>query len=499
MALTEQQRGAIRHPVRWFFSSETEQPGALSRKELSLYTLGIMGQHHGCNMAGGGWFFHFCTNVLMLNPVTVGKMTGLTMVYDGLNDPVIGAFIDSRRFKDGRKLLPWIKISSPLVALFSFLLFVDWNLPGTRLRVVYCAAAYMLWDFFYSFQDTAMWGVTAVISPLSSQRARATQWGDNGAFLGSLLPGLLLPMLSGNGAFGLSQRQVYLLFSAVLCLGGGFQSMLALKTTERVRSLPGEDASFFKNIGALRHNYILLAFIASELLRACCPIVSDPYIFQQLTYRLGGKAVPATLVVTILMAVSGLPGTAMKFFAGKIAKRVGGMRRIMLIALLAEIVTRVARWAIGIKTLPALILVYLMDSISFLPNSLYGIAQRTMLSDSVEYVEWKIGLRTEGVTMSARVLANKLRDAIRRYAMGLCLHFLQFDAGRVERELPQNAHFQKWVWPMFMLGPAIGLLLAAIPLLLMKYPDSLKERVEAEMAERRALAAGEASVIENTI
>ena len=488
MALSDQRRNAIFHPIRWFFNAETEHSGELPRKELSLYALGIMGQHHGCNMAGGGWFFHFCTNVLKLDPVTVGKMTGLTMVFDGINDPVIGAFIDSRRFRDGRKLLPWIKISSPLVALSAFLMFVDWNLPGTGPRVAYCVAAYMMWDFFYSFQDTAMWGVTAVISPLSSQRARATQWGDNGAFLGSLLPGLLLPMLSGNGAFGLNQRQVYFLFSAVLCLGGGFQSMLALKTEERVRSLPGEKASMLKNIGALRHNYILLAFIASELLRACCPIVSDPYIFQQLTYQVGGKTIPAPVIVTILTAVSGLPGTVMKFFATKIAERAGGMKRIMLIALLTELVTRIARWAIGIKTLPALILVYLMDSISFLPNSLFGIAQRTMLSDSVEYVEWRIGLRTEGVTMSARVLANKLRDSIRRYALGLGLKFLQFDANLVSEGIPQNAHYQKWVWPMFMLGPAIGLVWAAIPLLLLKYPDALKRRVEAEMAQRRAVA-----------
>ena len=503
MAFTEQQRNALFHPIRWFFNPEPEEPDGIPRKELSLYALGFMGQSHVTSMAGGNWFFHFCTNVLKISPGTVGKMTGLTMAFDALNDPMAGALIDTHRFKDGRKLLPWIKYMAPLTAVVSFLLFINWNFRAMGTTIFYATAIYVTWDVLFSFQDTAMWGMTATISPLSSQRARAIQWADNGGFLGSLLPGLILPMLSGNGAFGLTQRQVYFMFSLVLCLGGGFQALLALNAKERVRSLPTEPGSMepgskelgsreknalFRNIGALRHNHILLLFLASELLRACCPIVTDPYIFQQLTYRIGGKTISAGVLVTLFAMISGLPGTAMKFIATKIADRVGGMKRILIIALIAEAATRVLRSFIGIGTIPRLALVYLLDSISYLPNSIFGIAQRSMISDSVDYVEWKTGQRTEGLTMSVRNLTGKMNSAIKRYAQGLTLVFLQFDADRVEQNQQQNAHFQKWVWPMFMLGPALGLLFALIPLLLLKYPDTLKMRVETEMAQRRAIA-----------
>ncbi|MDR1463707.1 MAG: hypothetical protein LBJ11_00190 [Oscillospiraceae bacterium] len=38
---------------------------------------------------------------------------------------------------------------------------------------------------------------------------------------------------------------------------------------------------------------------------------------------------------------------------------------------------------------------------------------------------------------------------------------------------------------MYRLGPAVGLALGLIPLLLLRYPNSLKAQVESEMAARR--------------
>jgi len=487
MALTPSQRAAIRHPIRWLTDTTPGEHGEIPRRELTCYTLGLAGQNNLYGMAGGK-FFHFCTNVLMIDPIVVGKMTGATTVFDALNDPVVGAFIDNRRFPDGRKLLPWIKLSSPFIAVAAFFMFIDWGFAAQGSKVLYAAAMYIVWDIFYSFQDAGLWGMTAAISPLSSQRARATQWADIGAMLGGILPGLLLPMLSGDGAFGLNQQQVYLIFAAVLCLGGGFLTMASLGTTERVRSIPSEESSVWKNIGSLRHNHVLLLFLASEILNKCAPSVADTYIFQQMTYDVGGKVIYATVLVTALGAAAGIPGTALKFVATKVAERVGGMKRLLVIGRVTGIVAGLLQFFVGIKSIPALVVMYVLEAISGLPNNIYGIAQRTMISDSVEYVEWKTGERTEGITMAMRNLMSKLSGAIQKYIQGYCLRFLQFDAGLVKANRPQNAHFQKWIWPIFKLGPTLGLVLSLIPLLLVRYPDTLKQKVEEEMAQRRAMA-----------
>jgi len=493
MALSEQQKNAIRHPVRWLFDTEPAGEGELPRAELTRFALGTIGQGQMTSMAGG-WFFHFCTNVLELDPVTVGKMTGATTILDALDDPVAGTIIDNHRFRDGRKLVPWIRLAAPFSAVLSFLLFVSWPLSGTAAKVVCYTAIYLLWDIFFSFQSTSLMGMTAAISPHSAQRARAVQWMEIGGLIGSLLPDLLLPTLSGNGVFGFTQKQIYFVFALVLCLGGGLLAMTSAGVTERVRAIDGGGAkpNVFQSLGVLRHNHILLLFLAADVLRCASPFLNEIFMFQQMTYRLGSKTIPAPVLVPVLSALAGLPGASMKFIATKIADRVGGMKRVLLIGCITDIVARVMKFAIGVTSIPRLVLVYVVEALSELPWSIYGIAQRALISDSVDYVEWKTGQRTEGITMAARGLTGKLAGGVRRMVTGYCLRFTQYSAERVKLGLPQNEHYRRWSWPVYQLGPALGAVMSLVPLLLLRYPDSLKNQVEAELAQRREKASHDA-------
>jgi GPH family glycoside/pentoside/hexuronide:cation symporter/probable glucitol transport protein GutA len=438
----------------------------------------------------------------MLKDKTVGKMTGAMTVLDAVIDPVVGVAIDRHRFGDGRKLLPWIRSLSPFAAAAAFQLFVNWNLPGTALRVAYCVVFYLAWDILYSFLNTSLLGLTAAISPHSAQRVRAVQWLDIGVLIGSFFPELLNPFLSGtrgNGSFGLSQQRIYLLFSAVMCLGGGFLFLSATGARERVTAMRGAPKNPFALIfGALRHNHILLLFMVVDLVRAASPYVSEPYVFQQVFYKVGDKTVPAAALMTVLMILAGLPGASLKLVAAKAIEQVGSMKRVLVLAAVTDILTRAVACAIGIGSIPRLVLVYVCEVVSNIPWGIYGIAQRAMISDSVDYVEWKTGQRTEGVTMSVRSLTGKLASGLRRLVMGYCLDFIQYNPRNVEAGLPQNAHCRKWTWPVYKLGTACGALLSLIPLAMMRYPDSLKRRVESDLAQRRTLAAGEAGT-EGTI
>jgi len=448
-------------------------------------------------MAGTDRFMHFCTDILRLPVTWVGNMLLGKRVFDAINDPVAGALIDSYRFKNGQKLLPWIKITSPFIAIIAFLLFIDWGLSPMA-SVVYCITLYVGWDLLYSFQDAALWGMTAAIHPGNEQRARATQWADIGTFFGGLLPGLTMAMLGQDGSFGLNRQQLYFAFALVFCLGGGFQTMFMLGLNERVRDTPKETTreekrntmrEMLSNFAALRHNYILLLFLASEVLGALSPRVPEIYLFQQMeNFNVFGLSMHPTVAVTILGAVLGFPGAMLKPFALKIFDRVGGFKRLIIISRVANIAVGVIGFFIGIHTFPCLVLLNVISGIANLPNQVQGIAMRAMISDSVEYVDWKIGQRTEGITMSMRNLMSKIGGALGGFIQARTLVFLQYNPALVGPGLRQNAHFERWIWPAQRLGPQIGALLGLIPLLMIRYPDSLRNQVESEMAQRRALA-----------
>ncbi|MDR1733572.1 MAG: MFS transporter [Oscillospiraceae bacterium] len=495
-----------KNPIQWLLSKEPTERGyageAIPRRELFFYFLGVWGQNHLYNMPGGQWFFYFLTNILHIAPATVGTITSGTQLFDAVNDPVAGTIIDNYRFKNGKKLTPWLKITSPFIAILSFLMFVNWNLP-TNLAIVYSVVLYVLWDCLYSFQDAALWGLTAIIHPDGRQKARATQWADNGAFAGGLIPGLILGMLGNeNGFLGLSQSQIFIALAVFLCIGGGFQTMFACKVTERV---PRDNlsVSLFQNIADLRHNFVLWHFIASDVINSLSPHITDIYMFQNVNVQVGGKVMAATTMVLILATVTGLPGTAMKFIATKIADRVGGMKRIMIIGRTCDIVCKAAAFLIGLSaignpnglTFAQFIGVYLMQMVSYLPNAIYGIAMRSLLAESVDYVEWKTGKRTEGITMSMRNFQSKITGAISKFVLGQTLVFLQYDAvkaGLGPGKNLQNAHFYKWAWPIYKLGPVLGTALSLLPLLHLKYPEELKRQVAADLAAKRTIAAASA-------
>ena len=489
MALTDQQREIVRHPIQWFNSHKEEE---IPRKELLGILLATLGQSAMFGMAGANWFFHFCTNVLMLDPKIVGIMTGTFPVFDAVVDPVVGVAIDRHQFKDGRKLVPWVRFLAIPAAIVSVMLFVNWNIPGSGYKAVYCIGVYLIWDTLYSFLNTSLLGLTAAISPHSDQRVRAVQFLDIGVLIGAFFPELLNPFLSGtegNGSFGLNQQQIYLLFAVIMCGAGGLLFMSAAGTKERVTATQSVTKNPFVLIfNALRHNKILLLLVIVDLVRASSPYVSEPYVFQQVFYKVGDKTVSAAALMTVFMILAGLPGASLKLFAKKVIDRVGSYKRVLVLAAITDVVTRAVACAIGIGSIPRLVLVYVCETISNIPWGVYGIAQRALISDSVDYVEWKTGQRTEGITMSTRTLAGKLGAGLRRLVMGFCLDFIQYSGENVKLGLPQSARTQKWAWPIYKLGTACGALVSLIPLLLINYPDSLKLQVETELAQRRAAA-----------
>jgi len=483
------------NPIRWLRSTQVEHPDEVPRRELSNLLFALWGQSHLNNMTSGDRFFHFCTNVLMLDERIVGTLLGAKRFFDAVTDPIAGAIIDGFRFKDGRKLLPWIKYTSPPIAILAFLLFINWGFSNQTTTLIYISIVYILGDIFYSFRDAAIWGMTAAVSGHASQRARVAQWADLGGLFGGLLPSLTLSMLAGGGVMGLNQEQVYLMFALVLCLGGGFQSLTAMGMTERVTS-PKPDTTtlrakvheLWNNVRTLRHNHIIMLFFASEILSQLSPRVGDIFIFQQMNYTVFGRSMSAGDAVIILGLITMLPGSAMKFFATKIAERLGGMKRVLIIARVASIIMGVAGFFVGVHSFWALALVFTLDGIANLPGSLFSIAQRSLTADSVEYVEWKIDRRTEGITMSMRNLMAKMGGAMRSFIMGYTLNWLQYDAELIPLGRPQSAHFNRWIWPVFRLGPVIGLVLSLIPLLCMHYPESLRMQVQQDMVARRAAA-----------
>ena len=86
-----------------------------SMKDKIGYTLGDLGccfteQYRAMYLS------IFYTLILQVNPFHVGILLLITKIWDAVNDPIIGALVDSRKATKGGKFIPWTPARPPRAA-----------------------------------------------------------------------------------------------------------------------------------------------------------------------------------------------------------------------------------------------------------------------------------------------------------------------------------------------------------------------------------------------
>ena len=161
-----------------------------------------------------------------------------------------------------------------------------------------------------------------------------------------------------------------------------------------------------------------------------------------------------------------------------------GTKNVLLIATIANIVCRIAAFFVGYEGI-RIVYTGILLAICGIPNGMVGIASTAIWGDSIDYEEWRTGVRNEGAVFSMQNLVGKMGSGLSIFFTGITLKLLDFDATKYDLGLPQSETFNKLIFPVYILAPALGSLLYLIPLLFMKYDVNAKHKLEALLRERR--------------
>lgn len=465
----------------WNPFSKHAKEGYVPNRELFAYSAALAGQNITYQMVAQ-WLFYFCTDILKINAAKVGFVTGFTRIWDAINDPIVGTLIDRRKCANGNKLHPYLGKLPIVIGLLTFLMFVDFGVSETAALVI-LLCVYVAWDFTYSFQDVALWGMMSLISAHPTERSRVSQWLNIGVGAAWGIIGLIPMIMGKREALGISERFLFLIFGLVFGLGGELLSILACKTKERVAFVSAPKEPFFKDLAALRHNKMLLLLMLSQVLNFLNGAIPWIYFFKYcVSVEAFGRTINGETVQFYYGILVSVFSSVSMFFAVQLSKRVGGMRNLVIVAQLMNAGFRILAFCIGFDTLPKMLLVILIISISSIPSNMVGIAQRSILCDAIDYAEWKTGKRTEGISNSLQNLTNKFTDALKLLTSGFVLTALHYNADL--GLTGQTEIFYKAQWPLFMLLPAIGSILYLIPFLCIRYSKAQQAQVEADLRAR---------------
>ena len=491
----------MKNPLGFLFSKE-ETDTHVNNREVLTYAAGLAGQNISYGFISGRLTYYYENHAMSQRSASkVGKLMTATYLWDAVNDMIVGAYVDKRRHKPYEKMRPYLLYFPPVIGLLGAFMFTRMG-SSDVFKLIYLAVLYFMWDLLYSFQDVGLWGLLALSSPHSHERSRIAQWVSIGAGAGSTLAGafpFLWDILKGSA--GMKESTIFTVFAFVFGLGGEILSMRAAQFRERVDSPVQENEKIWESLAVIRHNPTLIFISLARFSQGLSPKINQTYFFQS-EYRNSTSGLLKGGTAEVLYGiVSGIPGAVAMPFANKIIDKLGGMKRLLVISQLTAIVMRLAAYGAG--SIPALrystpagfIVMCLLVAVFNVPGALMDIAHRSLTSDSIDEVELKTGIRSEGVSFSMQNFTTKLTSGVSTYIQNFFLYkVLGYQAYDDENYIAmQGETFYKWQFPLFMLGPIVG---AALYLLFISFvKDDKNRRAEVERLLKEKRAAREAETV----
>ena len=493
----------MKNPLAFLFSRE-ETDTHVSNREVMYYATGLAGQNISYGYISGRLTYFYENHAMtQQNASKVGKLMTLTHVWDAINDMIVGAYVDKSKHKPFRKMRPYLLYLPPVIGILGALMFLRVG-SSDLFRLIYLGACYFFGDLFYSFQDVGLWGLLALSSPHSHERSRIAQWVTIGAGAGSTVSSAF-PFIWDLLKKSVPEHSIFTLFGFVFGLGGELLSLRAAKFRERVDSPVQTEEKLWESLAVIRHNPTLILISLARLSQGLSPQINGTYFFQSeyrdfpLGFMKGGTA---EMVYGI---ISGAPGAVAMPFANKIIDRLGGMKRLLVVSQVTAIAMRLLVFGVGsipvlkYNSVPGFFVMSVLCAVYNVPGALMDIAHRSLTSDSIDEVELKTGIRTEGVSFSMQNFTSKLTSGVRTYIQNFFLFsFLEYKAYDDENYIAmQGEKFYKWQFPMFMLGPIVGSALYLLCISFVKDNKVRRAEIERLLHERRAqkaaAAAGEAA------
>lgn len=432
----------------------------LPLKEKLAYAFGDFGNGFMFDL-GQAFLLKFFTDVAHIPAIDAAFVFVVTKIFDAFMDPIAGTFIDSRKVRPGASRFRGIMFKSSIV--LAILTVITFMTPGGSIsgNLVYAYVSYMAWGLAYSFTNVPYGSLGSVMTQDAQQRAQLASFRQAGSVSALLLTGVLfMPIVF---AFG-SPRVGYPIAAAVMSVIGvvGF-FITRTATRERVPVARTDEKitprEFLRTIG---HNRPLMVFILMTVFSIAAYNLATAMIVYFTEYYLGNKHLVSRVnLISIGASILVIPLVPL------LARQLGKKRTALTGFALAA-----AAYALNF-ILPTHVWTFtILLAVSYIGVALPNSIQWAMVSDIIDYGQWRNGTRREGITYAVFNLSRKLAQALAASLAGFGLAGIGYVANAQQSASALSG------MKLLQLGvPAIGLAVAGCILWLL-YPLSDKRHSE---------------------
>ena len=412
-------------------------------------------------------------------------------------DPLIGNMIDNTNTKYG-KFKPWVVGGGIISSIALLLLFTDLgglNKTNPFLYLVLFGIIYLVMDVFYSIKDIGFWSMIPALSLDSHEREKMATFARIGSTIGANIVGVaIMPIVlffSMTNSSGSGDKSGWFWFAFIVALIGVITSIAVGIGTREVESKLRDNKEktslkqVFKVLG--KNDQLMWLSLGYWFYGLGINTLNALQLFY-FTFILGDPGKYSILyglnTVVGLVSVSLFPSLASKFnrkrlFYGCIAVMLGG----------------IGIFSIAGTSLP---MILTAAELFFIPQPLVFLVILMIISDSVEYGQWKLGHRDESLTLSVRPLVDKLGGAMSNWLVSTIAVAAGMTTGASASTITTH---QQSIFKLSMFGfPAAAMLIGAFIIARkITLTEARHAKIVEELEHRFSVATSENEVKANVV
>lgn len=416
----------------------------------------------------GAFVMIYYTDVAHMDPKAIGVVMLISRLLDGVSDLVMGLVVDHTKSRFG-KARPWLlRIAIPF-AIATTLMFSVPDFENTA-KIIYIFVTYNLVMTMYTMINLPYGSLSTLMTNDPYERSVLNIFRQIFAQVTSLIiTSATLPLIKVLGGGRMAWTITYGIFSAaaavlfLICFAG-------TKETVGIAAKEREDVPVMKALSALVRNK---CWVISMLLG------TGTCLFYMAISTINSYFCVQVLhddnMVGTLNAAYIAPMIVFFFFMAPIVKKIG-KRKTNLLGWMLILISYVPL-LFAMTSIPVLIISAVIRGIGY--ASVMGV-QFAIIGDSVEYGEWKTGVRSEGLVFSAQSFGCKVGMGLGNALIGALLSW-----GKYDGELAVQPDSAITVIEVLYIGMPI--IVAVLQMLLM-IPYTIEkeyDQMNRELAERK--------------
>ena len=422
------------------------------------------------------FYVFFLTDVFGVSPFLAGIIFLVAKAWNAVFDPAVGYVIDRTRSRYGRKR-PYLLFGAVPLGIAYAVLFFSPNLTPSDVspypRFIWGLVTFIIFCSVVSAVNVPYGALTADLSLDTNERSNITGYRMTFAIIGTLVAAgatkplvTLLAEVSGGGEVA-GYRIVGIIYGVVIA---AVTLVTFASVRERVVRTEEEASGLRTSLRVIFRNKPFLILSAATICHITAVSTMAIVINYYFKYNLNAEnMIPAAFLCLFVTAVVFVP--VFVVISRKVSKKFAYNLGMGIMA-----ASSAALFFFGGRSIPVTLAIFAVAGIGMATNYLSPWA---MIPDTVEYSQWKTGLRREGIIYGCYFFTFKFSSALAGFLAGNTLALTGYIANR-----PQTDGALLGIRTVLTLVPTAFIIVGIILVSLFPITAEFHRRMLADIKER---------------